>query len=195
VAYEVVDTCIPGLKPVDSGPAGPFAAGVFRSPTSGHVIQLAEHGGRQIVSINGADMSVASDAQGVLRPVPVGNRSVILSGDRGSPTSIRYGDCGRVDELIRQKPATTANGSGNVGRYRSDSAGIEAILDEDGTRLTTSGPFGSAEYRLEPLAASIWRARSEGPMPWGGVLTFNDDGGAFQFSTARTWDLTFRPAR
>jgi len=56
------------------------------------------------------------------------------------------------------------------------------------------GRFGSAMYQLECLADGIWRAKQATAMPWGGMLSFDGDHAAFQFSTYNTRSLPFRRA-
>jgi D-aminopeptidase len=197
-AEKILDACLPGLDPVKRASNGPLAAGIFRSPATGRVIQLFARDERQIASIDGMDIPVEPDEGGVLWPVGIfrhEKKAMALAGDPAKPVSIRLSDFGTLDELVREKPVKDTDVSAIVGRYRSDT-GIEATISqtEDGPRLLTVGPFGSVVSRLECLTQGIWRAHSMSWAFFGGMLLFDGDGdgGGFRFSTHRTRALIFR---
>jgi hypothetical protein len=120
--------------------------------------------------------------------------AITLIGDRQTPASIRFSDFGNHDELVAVPPAMEADVGAIAGRYRSNSTATDAIISgtPDAPRLSTTGRFGSAEFALECLADRIWRAKSTSAMPWGGILSFDRDGGRFHFSSSRTTALPFR---
>jgi len=197
LAEKILDACLAGMDPMKEPFTGPFAVGIFRSPTTGRVIQLFAQEGKQIASIDGTDMPVEADDGGVLWPTGVSRyvkQAVALVGDPLKPGSVRLSDFGNVDEIVREKPAEEADVGDIVGRYRSDTTGTEAYIDEtdDGPRLMTSGRFGSAVYPLECLATGIWRAKPTNVAFLGGILVFEGSGDAFRFSSYATRALAFR---
>jgi D-aminopeptidase len=198
LSERILDACLPGLDPIKEPSRGPFASGVFRSPTTGRVVHLFAKEGRQIASIDGTDMLVEPDDGGVLWPVGISRhvkQAVTLAGGGAKPVSIRLSDFGNVDELVREKPLREPDVRVIAGHYLADrAAATEATILEtsDGPQLLTAGRFGSAVYPLENLADGIWRAKSISVMFLGGILLFDDDGSAFHFSTSSTRALTFR---
>jgi D-aminopeptidase len=205
LADKILDACLPDLDPIKEVPVSPFATGIFRSPTSGRVIQLGASSSayvgnteaRQIASIDGADLPLEHDGDEALRPAGILSYmklAVTLIGDRQTPASIRFSDFGNHDELVAVAPATEADVGAIAGRYRSNSTATDAIISAtaDGPRLSTTGRFGSAQFALECLADRIWRAKSTSAMSWGGILSFDRDGRRFHFSSSRTTALPFR---
>ena len=194
---RILDACLPGLDPVDIVFKGPFAQGTFRSPKTGRVLQLYAKDEQQFVSIDGGDLQVIPDAEGVLRPLPAFGffkQEVRLIGDAKSPAAVRFSDFGTVDDLVAVKIGVKDDAELIEGRYRSDSTGDEVIVSspEDGRRLITMGRFGSATYELERLADDVWRAKSPNPAwPWGGILSFSCKAKEFLFSSPRTRSLHF----
>lgn len=198
LANKILDACLPGLDSAREAARGPHAAGTFCSPRTGRVIQLFTQAGQQMASIDGMDMPVEPDDDGVWWPVGVfqgyTKQAISLHGDRLQPNAIRLSDFGNRDELTRVEPPGVADDRIIAGQYRSDGTGVDATVSptSDGARLITVGRFGAAEFRLACLAEGIWRARSVGRMPWGGILSFAKDGATFRFNTFRTWALPFR---
>jgi D-aminopeptidase len=191
LANKILDTCIPSLAAGSEPPKRACTTGVFRSPTSGRVIELKAEDGQQIVSIDGLDWPFAQGDDGVLRPLPwlsfYKQTVTVLEG------TIRFSDFGNCDELIRVRRAADADASRITGQYRSDTLGIQITIacSATGARLEASGRLGSAVYELKSLSDDIWRARSPSMMPWGGVLSFHQDG-TFSFTTSRNRALMFR---
>jgi D-aminopeptidase len=205
LADKILDACLPGADPVKEGVRRSFATGIFRSPNSGRVIQLSSSSSvyvgnnepQQIASIDGADLPLEPNDDGTLGPAGIvrsAKMAVTLIGAPEKPASIRFSDYGNLDELFAVPSAEQADVGSIAGRYRSDSTGTEATISktDNGPRLSTLGRFGSAEFTLECLADGIWRAKSPGPMAWGGILSFDTDGAAFRFSSFRTRALIFR---
>lgn len=196
LANKILDESLPSLDP--TAPFnGPFATGIFRSPATSRVIQLFANNGQQIVSIDGFDLPVEREDNGVLRHVPFVSfmkQEVTLIGDPEKPVSIRLSDFGNIDELVRQKPAKDADMRAVVGRYRSDTTGSEVTISEtaDGPRMRAVGRFGSAELGLECLADGIWRTQRVALGFIGGLLLFDGNGAALRFSNCLTRSLPFR---
>jgi D-aminopeptidase len=196
LAEKVIDACIPGLRSADEPCDAPFAAGIFRSPTTGRVIQLSVSDGQQIVSIDGLDVPFIRRSDGTLSPGGIFNymkQSVTLFGDPASPTALRLENFGNVDELRAVEPCPAPDHRSILGCYRSEATGTEAriIGTPAGVRMISTGRFGSAELTLSCLAQGIWRARpARADFPPGGVLSFDTVG--FRFSSFRTWSLPFR---
>jgi hypothetical protein len=119
---------------------------------------------------------------------------VRILGNPQNPDAIRLSDFGNFDELVAVRAATNSDAGSIRGRYRSDSAGVEALVrdSDSGLQLMTVGPFGSARFNLEALAEGVWRARSVSSMSWGGMLSFDRQSGDFNFGTSRTRALKFR---
>lgn len=204
LAKKILDACLPGLDPVTAPSSHPLASGIFRSPTTGRVIQLRtsptpwSKEAQQVASIDGTDTPVQPDYQGVLWPtggLDFVKQSLTLIGDPAKPTSIRLSDFGNLDELVAVEPAKKINLRAVAGRYRSDATGTEATISEtdDCSQLTMVGRFGSVVYELECLADGIWRAKSSRTViPPSGLLSFDSDGGVVRFSSSQTRALPFR---
>ncbi len=206
--YQILDTCVPNLDPIKAVSSRPFIRGIFRSPVTGRVIRfrMSSSGippwtreGQQIASVDGRDIPVAPDDDGVLWPegmagVIAMKLGITLTGDPANPSSIRVSDFGNLDDLLPVHAVDEGVARAIVGRYRSNSTGTEAIICDrnDGPWLRTDGRFGSAEFKLECLAEGIWEAESPSTTPWvGGILSFNEDGLGFRFSSLRTRALNF----
>jgi D-aminopeptidase len=210
LADRILDACLPGLEPVKAVTGRPLLSGVFRSPTTGRVIQLGTAGagtmpgikeGQPIASIDGTDIPIELDDDGVLRLS--GGRSerslgVTLVGKPGHPTSIRLSDFGNLDDLLLVPPVPVPDTRAISGHYRSESTGIQLTIleSENGPRLNSVGQFGSAQFILECLAQGIWRAKSKNPAVdcWC-ILLFDSDSTGLCFSTGRTRMLPFRRTR
>jgi hypothetical protein len=205
LANAILDACLPGLAATVTLRDRPSITGVYRSPSTGRIIELctssthpAAGNARQVVSIDGKDMPAEADSDGVLWPVGMFGcvkQSMTLVGDPRDPRAIRFSDFGNTDLLEAVRPVATPDPGSIAGRYRSEMIGADATICEsvEGPELHTRGRFGAATYRLQCLAEDIWRARQPGGAPWGGILSFNDSG--FRFSTYNTRSLPFRRTR
>jgi D-aminopeptidase len=197
LANQILDDCMAGLEPVKESPqSDEFIAGTFRSPTSGHVIQLFATEGKQLVAINGGEMPFVLGEDGVLRPpadLSFIKQSVALVGSRLRPSAIRFEDFGNLDELVPVESTPNADVASIAGCYRSKSTGTQITVGvtDEGPRLITVGRFGSAKYSLECLGEGLWRARSLTPAKWGGIVSFDRAGAGLRFTTGRTWSLSF----
>jgi D-aminopeptidase len=191
---KILDACLPGLSETRV-PSAPFATGVFQSPTTGRVIQVFAAGEQQMLSIDGLDMPVEREEEGVLYPMGgLYRQAVTLKGDPVHPSSLVLNEAGNVEELLPARAAEEPAAQLISGRYRSDNTMTDAAISAAAgpPRLRTFGRFGSAEFTLEYLAAGIWRARSTLPRPYGGILTFERGAAAFRFSNYPTRALLFR---
>jgi D-aminopeptidase len=201
LANKIVDACLSGLRPRTSHTMKPVA-GLYRSPTTGRVIQLlpnspageAPDGPPQLASLDGADLPFAPDESGVLRPagkLAYTNWAITLRGDQTAPSSIELREYGKSDVLEKADAATTQADHGLQGEYVSDVTQSRAVISpfQDRLRLTTTGPFGHAKFILEPLTDLTWRARS--PI-WPGIVRFESDGSGFDFSSYGMKAIRFR---
>jgi CubicO group peptidase (beta-lactamase class C family) len=193
---KILDACIPHLTPIREAGHEPVSEGIYHSLSTGRVIQLSGRDGQQIASIDGVDMPVEADRGGLLRPVPwlsFLKQSVTRIGDVRRPSALRFDHFGNVDEL---NPVVPSDGdvAQIAGTYRSQPTGTTLTIsgESESPRLHSTGRFGSAAYRLECLGEGLWRARSEDPMAWGGILAFDAAGIELRFTTVRNWNLIFR---
>lgn len=192
---RILDACLPGLHTVRTLRTSSIATGLFRSPQSGCVIQLLEKDRQQIASIDGLDIALELDEEGILRssgPLAVLKRSITLVGDPLHPTSLHYEDCGASDDLVPVQTGQSTKSDRISGRYRWEAAGIEVTIasDDRGSRMTASSRFGNQQFSLENLADGIWRAS---PKDHGaGILSFDRDGSQFTFSNIFMRALPFR---
>jgi hypothetical protein len=201
LAEKIVDACLIGLEPVALPPAPCVpASGTFRSVASGCVLQLSGREGRQIVSIDGGvDLPITPDAAGVLHYPDAGNStcSLTLVGPQAQPDAVRLNRFGCIDELVRVPPSAPGPGTQISGHYRSPAIHTHATICQEpqGPLLRAQGRFGSVTYRLTPLAAQIWHARSVHVYRGIGIptaiLTFDSDGTCFRFSSGTTSLLRF----
>jgi D-aminopeptidase len=197
LARQIVDACLPQLEPPNEPSGGPIATGIFRSPTTGRIIQLFEKNGRQMVSVGGNDLPIERGKDGVLHFAFIWSdpkQSVVPMGDPARPSAVLFREFGNVDELLTVPPASQADARRIAGRYRLESVGIEAVISQtdSGTQLRTSGRFGSATYLLECFAQDIWRTRPARLAFLGGLLAFDPDATMFEYSNWLTRPLRFR---
>jgi hypothetical protein len=196
LADQILDSCLIGLDPIRPLSGHPIAPCVFRSLATDRVVQLFGKDGQPMVSIDGMDMPVEADEDGVLSPIGDFRyvKQTITLHPHTRPSAILLNDFGTRDELVLATPAENSPGRAIVGRYRS--AGIGTAADvftaAGGLRLKTMGRFGSAEYMLESLADRMWRARSTKAGWLGGILLFDHKAQAFSFSTYRSRRLKFQ---
>ena len=196
LANQVLNACIAGLPPAPQPSECPCAHGVFRSATTGRVIELFERDGQQIVSIDGYDWPFVAAAEGVLEPDPIWSYlklRVLLYGGHQYPTSVEFEDFGHSDRLVRLEPPEERPREIPAGTYSSASAGLEAVIGVEGECITllARSRFGSHTYALVPLASGLWRARSLRAIPWDAILSFAPDGREFHLSALRTRRLKF----
>lgn len=203
--HRVLDACLPALDPVPPTAAGPIATGLFRSETTGRVVQLlpatpsdATDVG-QMASVDGHRLPMIPDSTGTLRIAGSGSfltYAISLVGGPTSPSAIRLNDFGDYDDLTRVEPVVGARVGAVEGRYRSASIKTDVLitLTDKGARMDTVGRFGSAVHHLECLAHDIWRSSPDNELalpPWS-ILCFSEDFSSFRFSNVLTRNLCFR---
>jgi D-aminopeptidase len=227
LANQIVDVCLAGLDPAGKVPdspantqafavfnvkrksdrpdAGPdvavsndtFSRGVFRSSTTGRVVQLFANDGCQIVSIDGHDLPYVRGEEGILRPIPIWSfikRIVTLRGDPANPSSVTLSDFGNRDELTRVNTPRQVNIEAIIGRYWSDTTGTGILIDrkEDEVRMHARGRFGSMDYELSCLEEGVWRVNSAISIFLDSIITFDHDASALYLSSYNTRSLPFR---
>jgi D-aminopeptidase len=197
LAHMILDTCLPELEPVAEASKYPLASGVFRSPVTGRVVQLSARNGQQVVSIDAQDFPFIADSDGLLRTSGImsfDQLSVRPLGDPENPTAIQFNRFGNHDDLIRVEPPKRPDTTTLCGDWISIATGSRATFfdtTEDRWLRTTGRWFGSLEFKLERLGDYLWRAKAVVP-GLGGILSFEESGNAFMFSTYRNWMLKFR---
>jgi D-aminopeptidase len=194
---RILDTVLPDAAPVKPRDSRLTSTGVFRSPTSDRVIQLLGKDGQQMVSIGGINVPFDLDQGNTLHPNPLFSylkQTVTLIGDPLQPSGIQLSDFGNIDEFTRQPGTETDQSQKIAGRFRSEAIGVEATIAaaEDGPRLETVGPLGSAAYRLDCLADGIWRTQPARLEFLGGILAFDEQAHGFSFSNYQTRPLRFK---
>ena len=187
---EILAACLPGIEPEREVPRIPCVTGVFQSAQTGRVVQLFARDERQMALIDGTEMPMQPDASGVLHSAGMFEHFQYSIAVRQG--GLRLTHYGTTDELSPVDATSAARVEAIVGRYRSDTIGIEVTISvADGAPcMATAGRFGPAHYRLEHIAAHIWRARAPNPTPRDPVLSFDRDG--FRYTSDRTWTLPFR---
>ena len=207
LTHKILDACLPGLEPVKAVTSWPFPSKVFYSPTTGCVIQLGSAAsstvwtieGQRIASINGADIPIEPDSDGVFRPA--GSSSfmklgMMLVGDPEHPTAIQFSDYGMPDNLVSVQPVQTPDVRAIEGHYRSESTGTQLTIlgDEGGPRLNSIGRFGSVKFPLECLGQDIWRAKPAIPALAGynAILLFDRNHTELRVSSGRNRMQRFR---
>jgi D-aminopeptidase len=199
LAESILDVCLPDLEPAPQAAENreKLHTGVFRSARTDRIVQLFARQGQQIASIDGFDMPMVPDAEGVLWPMGAlgaWKRGLTLLGGADESHAVRLVDFGQPDELVRQAPGQP-DVAAIVGTFRSETTGTDAVISmtADGPRLCAMGRFGSAQFALEYLAAGVWRANALHPWvkpPWG-VLVFSADERSFHYSNILTRKLRF----
>ncbi|HWK74458.1 MAG TPA: serine hydrolase domain-containing protein [Povalibacter sp.] len=204
---QILDACLPDLDPVEPTDAHRLQTGVFRSRVSGRVLELRVSPfevrpwikkGQPVACIDGRDIPVAADKDGVLRPTGSWRHfklSIAFFAERADPPGIRISDFGNVDDLQLVRTECRPDDETILGSYRSSITDIQATITavRSGPQLCTFTRFGTATFELQCLADRIWRAKPTGPIPWGGgVLVFDDEGTGFRFWSNRTRALIFQ---
>jgi D-aminopeptidase len=207
LADRILEACLPTLQPSKVAIPRPTASGVFRSSATGRVVRLhqsvsgyIEHERPvQVATIDGAVYPLEFADDSILRPsgiVSYMNMTLTLGGSKTEPTSVQFSDFGNIDELIRVNHFDDDTRHRIRGKYRSGGTDTTATIEdmENGMQMTTIGRFGSARFALLPIADGIWSAKSDGPLPWSGVLSFNSEDRGFTFSSLRSPNIHFQAA-
>lgn len=193
LAYRVIDACVPDLEPAEEGHLDPEVCGVYRSPSSGRVIELVALEGQPLMRVDGGmPMGLRPGAPGAWQLAPM--FSFLGQMVRADGKTLQFSEFGAEDELDRMQPADATSLDRNQGRYRCGALAVDAqILDEGGEgRLITTGRFGEARYALMPLSAQVWQAKALNPLsPMGGVLTFAPGTESFTLTADRMRNVQF----
>src|SRR5690606_17239087 len=102
-AQEVCSACLVGTTAVSRREAGPPLSGTFRSAVTGRVVQLFAKDDRQMTSIDGTELPLATCPDGGLSvdpdrsPAP---QTIVVQGARGGLRSVRLIEFGCADEMI-----------------------------------------------------------------------------------------------
>jgi CubicO group peptidase (beta-lactamase class C family) len=205
-AERILDVCLPDLDPVADPFGGPFVTGAFRSSRTGRVLQLRAPAAipplypqrRQISSLDGLDLHVEPDDNGVLSEAGMTSPwrwTVTLQGEHAALSSIQLNYFGDIDDLLPVEPVDDPDVAAIVGCYRSEMSGTEAVIAEtpDGPSLHTVGQFGSADFKLECIGRDTWRAQSLfwAMGPWSSILSFDPEHNTFRFATPQLRSVIF----
>ena len=193
LAFQVIDACVPGLDAAADGAIDPSLCGVYRSRSSGRILELMALDGRACLRVDGGmPMSLSAAGPGAWRLSPM--FSFLGQSVRTEGRGLVFREFGAEDVLERLVPATAAAIAPYRGRYRCDGLAVTAqVLEEGGeARLITEGRFGDARYALRPLSAEVWQAQALDPLsPMGGVLTFAAYAEGFTLSADRMRNVRF----
>lgn len=198
LAQQVVDYCLPGLIAPSRKSARPLLHGTFRSPATGRVVELFGRAEQQLAVIDGMEMPLDADEEGVLRTSGIWRHqrfSIIPAPDWSAPTAIRLENFGSPDELLLTTATPEPSPNAILGRYSSAATATEALVlqaEEGNLELIARGAFGMMAYTLRFLADNLWKAVSTDGSFMGGTLYFESDGSSFVFNTFRTVNLRFR---
>ncbi|NIJ38798.1 CubicO group peptidase (beta-lactamase class C family) [Sphingopyxis panaciterrae] len=194
LVHQIMDACLPGLDARRAVASGAIRQGVFRSNRSGRVAELFERGGEQIVAVDGIDMIYAAADETHLYPAAVGvpdRQSIVLIGDGKTPSALKLNEFGRSDLLEKVQPATASDPQEIAGRYRCEKTGADVFLSSN-AEMWSEGRFGTAHYKLAPIAENIWRGRLEGTTPVDAILAFADGSKTLEFSGGGMRPMTFQ---
>jgi D-aminopeptidase len=196
LAERVVELCLPELGFARGAQKRPLAQGVFRSPTSGRVIELKVNRGQPVAGIDGTDIAVIVDNNGALRPAGVWRhvkQAIHLIGDSRQPQALRWVEPGVADELFPiPKPPSAPTLREGVFQWMAANIEAELIQTDEGAELRTRSNEGSMVYELQCLSADLWRARARSDASRGALLTFEKNGTQFRFSTWHLPNVVFR---
>lgn len=190
----IIDACIPGLPPVAKPAPGPATIATFHSATTGRVLSMVDHEGRQALAIGGSTLPTQRQPDGSLsvailpsdlrvRPVHRGDAIVALE-------ATEFGTVDRLDRL--EPPEDNTAGAELAGRYENPSAAMTATIATDAagkTLLRMTSELGGLSYALTRLGPALWQARATGALAL--VFTLEVTAGGFSLSTGRTRRLAF----
>lgn len=197
LVHQIMDVCLPGLDARRAAASAAIRQGVFRSAESGRIVQLFERGGEQIVAVDGIDMLYAAADETHLCPATVGvpdRQSIVLIGDRNTPSALELKEFGHSEILAKVPPAKSTDPQAIAGRYRCEMTGAELFISGE-AEMWSEGRFGTAHYKLAPIAEHIWRGRLEGATPVDAMLAFSDGAKTLEFSGGSMCPITFRRMR
>ncbi|MGH8237572.1 MAG: hypothetical protein ACREXP_11190, partial [Steroidobacteraceae bacterium] len=191
LAKDVLAACVANADPVIAIDVPTPANGIFRSPSSGMVIELGTLDGRQTLSLMGAAAPVRFRSDGTIAlEVDLGVAIRVPTGET-EPSSIDYLGLGGRETLERIVPPSRIDRS-LLGNYVSREAEAEARVIEAGEllRLETRSRYGAMTYRVQPIGPGLWSAAPAGaPVPFGAIIERDAEG--FRFSTRRARRVRF----
>lgn len=187
---SIIDACLGSALEPPRFPTG-YVTGLFRSSTTGQVVQLSKRDKRQLIALDGGEememVPVRDHALGLAHH-RLSNCAIGWDGDAAEPDLIRY-ECFGVTERLFAQPAGTKQELGTItGNYSSEDIGIEVTItsDSEGGCLVTKGKFGSRRYVLEGIGGDLWRIRSRDRTPWSGTLAAASGGHELLLQTPNT---------
>lgn len=188
LAFKIIDLLVEGLDEPTEQPVSEGIDAVYLSPTSGRIVILSTAGAMQLMSVDGGPgIPVERDQTGSLQ-LPVAMRLLQTSFVPDGMTG-RLVEFALQDAMERIEPDRNATLTDRVGDYVAATLAVSAAIDAgdgDGARLALQGRFGRMTYRLDPLSQRIWRASALGAFPMlAGIITFDEDGGGFDFTAGR----------
>lgn len=189
VVDAIIDACIPGLPPAPEDAEVKPVAGTFYSGETGRVISLVAYAQKQFLDLSGMMLPTLRSSDGAISVQILPTDLVVRP--NADQTRIETTEFGVTDTLERTEPLQDENLDGELGSYRSASAGLVADLSrtDQGYSLRLANGLGSLVYPLVSIGPRLWRMLSPLPMPLGGTLEFDE--GGFLFSTASTTRLRF----
>ena len=193
----IIDCCIPDLPPAAASPADAMLTGTFHSSTTGRVLAMGEHDGKQTITIGGMSLPALTEAGGILSVplLPTDLRIVPVSSDGRAALEIT--EFGASDRLEQVRPPPDTGIGGLIGLYASTATGVRAVIAAGETGAPTLklsctlGPLFDAAlpYALQPIGPDLWEAKVQSLLPLVATLEFHAEG--FDFTTSRTARLRF----
>jgi CubicO group peptidase (beta-lactamase class C family) len=190
----IADRCIPGLPPAPQDLGGSQISGNYYSPTSGRVLSLIAHEGRQAVVMGGMTLPVVRDSDGAIK-VPIVPTDLVIQpcgANDSTPAALEITEVGRRDRLELIQAPTQASAARLAGEYSSASAGLEASITtarSGPARMRLQCGIGGLDYELTPMGPDLWEAKSTAAMPLSATIEVR--AGGFDMSTGRTLRLHF----
>jgi CubicO group peptidase (beta-lactamase class C family) len=209
LANEIIDACVEGLDPLPETPkadeakteeASAKAAEAkvsdryFTSQRTGRVLGLSSQNKMQLLSVDGMPgFPVTPDAAGVLRLPPMMSFMKQFATPEG--TSLRFSDFGTEEVFTELEHKPDAKLGEHAGTYDAPMIDIQATFmqSEEGAQLRTTGRYGTASYKLEPITDRIWKAINMGPFQViQFIVTFDEDGRGANITAGRMPNILFR---
>lgn len=192
---KVLDACF-GITPEEPHAAPVHVSGLFRSATTGSVVQLYVKDGAQMALIDGGECPMVSAGENVLRAKlwPSWNFELRWQGNAARPDGIRYEFFGRSDELRPVSDMEAPPVESVSGDYAADTIDVRfsVNVERNGGHIKTAGRFGSNTFGLEAVGARLWRFKATDATGWGGILSVSADRTA---ASIGTWGLRQVPFR
>ncbi len=192
----IIDACIPGLPAVPTDATIPAFSGTFFSPTTGKVLTLVEHEGKQAMTVGGMTLPARRDADGVISVAILPTDLVVVPARAGDDVvSLTSHEFGNVDLFDHVEPPLVPDVNLLPGRYESKAAGLSAnvTISQDGAlTVALSNKWGNTAYGLMPIGPALWQATAVSSYPM--TFTIETDPDGFRLSNGRTERLRFERA-